>query len=72
MTEPLKPCPFCGEGVTEVRPARVTWDDQTYDKPTSYSVWHWCKRKRGQPPQAIERVGKDETSAIEAWNNRAV
>jgi hypothetical protein len=42
-----------------------------YSEPSSVSVRHWCDNIEGQPSRMIERVGRDEASAIEAWNRRA-
>lgn len=67
----LKPCPFCGAGTFEVRPNGRMWLGMKYSEPASVSVLHWCEATPGQPSRVIERVGRDEASAIEAWNRRA-
>ncbi len=76
MTHPtddsLKPCPFCGAGTTEITPKGRMWTGMKYSEPSSVSVRHWCEAVPGQPSRMIERVGRDEASAIEAWNTRAL
>ncbi|MCP5244821.1 MAG: Lar family restriction alleviation protein [Burkholderiales bacterium] len=67
----LKQCPFCGAGETVVVSNGQTWLGTRYSEPTSVSVRHWCERIEGQPSRMIERIGRDETSAIQAWNMRA-
>lgn len=67
----LEPCPFCGAGTFEIRPNGRMWLGMKYSEPTSVSVLHWCEATPGQPSRVIERVGRDEASAIEAWNRRA-
>lgn len=72
MTDPrLKPCPFCGAGETVIREGGRMWTGQRMSDPISVSVVHWCERVPGQPHRSVERVGRDEPSAIEAWNMRA-
>lgn len=75
MTEPnqaaLLPCPFCGAGETRIEPGTRVWMGTRYGEPASYSVRHWCGKVDGQPSRMIERVGRDEASAIAAWNRRA-
>ena len=72
MTDALKPCPFCGAGLTSIRENGRMWTGQRYSAPTSVSVQHHCEPTEGQPSRMIERVGRDEASAIEAWNRRAL
>jgi len=76
MTHPtddsLKPCPFCGAGTTEITPNGRMWTGMKYSEPSSVSVRHWCEAVPGQPSRMIERVGRDEASAIYAWNTRAL
>lgn len=68
----LKPCPFCGAGTFQIRPNGRMWLGMKYSEPASVSVLHWCEAMPGhQPSRVIERVGRDEASAIEAWNRRA-
>ncbi|NVI06384.1 hypothetical protein FSB64_21960 [Paraburkholderia sp. JPY454] len=43
-----------------------------YSEPSSVSVIHWCPEIEGEPSRRIGRVGRDEESAIAAWNRRAV
>lgn len=68
----LDPCPFCGAGTFEIRPNGQMWTGQKLSDPVSVSVLHWCAPVTGQPARVIERVGKDEDSAIAAWNQRAI
>lgn len=67
----LLPCPFCGAGRTEVRDNGRPWLGTRWGEPVSVSVRHWCDHVDGQPSRMIERVGRDRTSAIDAWNRRA-
>ena len=67
----LLPCPFCGAGETVVQENGRPWLGKKYGEPTSVSVRHWCDHADGQPSRVIERVGRDRTSAINAWNRRA-
>lgn len=71
MTDALKPCPFCGAGKTDIHPNGRMWTGQRLSEPTSVSIRHWCEDVPGQPHRMIERVGRDEASAIAAWNSRA-
>lgn len=70
-TERLKPCPFCGAGNTEIHQNGRTWTGMKFSDPVSVSVRHWCAEVHGQPTRMIERAGRDEESAIAAWNTRA-
>lgn len=70
-TERLKPCPFCGAGNTEIRQNGRIWTGMKFSDPVSVSVRHWCAEVHGQPTRMIERAGRDEESAIAAWNTRA-
>lgn len=67
----LLPCPFCGAGETQIRENGKIWLGMKFSEPSSVSVFHWCEAVPGQPSRPIERVGRDEASAIEAWNRRA-
>lgn len=67
----LDPCPFCGAGQTQIRPNGRVWMGMKFSEPASVSVLHHCEAVPGQPSRAIERVGRDEASAIAAWNQRA-
>jgi hypothetical protein len=71
--EALTPCPFCGAGTTYFKENGKTWTGRGYSEPASISisVQHWCEPVEGQPSRMIERVGRDEASAIAAWNRRA-
>jgi len=68
----LKPCPFCPGGTTEIRENGKVWTGQKYSTPISVSVVHHCEPVEGQPSRPIERIGRDEASAIAAWNRRAI
>lgn len=67
----LKPCPFCGAGETMLHVNKGTWNGQRYGEPVSVEVRHWCEPEEGQPARMVARVGRDEASAIAAWNRRA-
>lgn len=67
----LKPCPWCRGGDTSLFENGKTWTGQRYSEPSSVSVRHHCEPTPGQPSRMIERVGRDEASAIAAWNTRA-
>lgn len=67
----LEPCPFCGAGETSIVENGRVWAGTKWGEPSSVSVRHWCDPIKGQPSRAIERVGRDEASAIAAWNMRA-
>lgn len=71
MTQELSSCPFCGAGETVIHVNHGTWTGRGYGEPVSVEVRHWCKEEPGQPSRAIIRVGRDEGSAIAAWNTRA-
>lgn len=66
----LSPCPFCGAGVNEIHPNGRVWAGQRWGDPSSVSVRHWCAELPGQPQRMLERVGRDEASAVAAWNMR--
>lgn len=67
----LLPCPFCGAGTTEIRPNGRVWTGMSWGEPSSVSVRHWCPAIPGQPSRLLERVGRDDASAIAAWNTRS-
>jgi hypothetical protein len=46
------------------------WNGSAYGEPSSVSIRHWCKLIVGQPSRMIERIGRDEESAVAAWNLR--
>lgn len=71
MSQELKPCPFCGAGKTDIHFNGRMWTGQRLSEPISVSIRHWCEDVPGQPHRMIERVGRDEVSAIAAWNSRA-
>jgi hypothetical protein len=64
----LLPCPFCGAGDTQLREVKH-WTGMS-SVVLSVSVYHWCEPVEGQPGRVIERIGRDEESAIAAWNRR--
>ena len=70
-TDTLSPCPFCGAGTTQIEPNGRVWTGQRWGEPSSVSVRHWCEPVPGQPSRMIERIGREEASAIAAWNMRA-
>ena len=70
MSEELKPCPFCGAGVTVIIENGRVWTGQRWGEPSSVSVRHHCTTIPGQPSRMLERVGRDEASARAAWNMR--
>jgi hypothetical protein len=67
----VKPCPFCGGSNTKIILNGQTWTDSRMSDPVSVSVCHWCEKIPDQPRRMIERIGRDEASAIAAWNMRA-
>lgn len=70
-TPAVLPCPFCGTGETMLHVNKGTWNGQRYGEPVSVEVRHWCEPEDGQPARMVARVGRDEASAIAAWNRRA-
>lgn len=69
-TPSLLPCPFCGGGETQIHVNKGTWNGRGYGEPVSVEVRHWCESELGQPSRMISRAGRDESSAIAAWNRR--
>jgi hypothetical protein len=67
----LLPCPFCGAGTTTIKENGKVWAGTKWGAPNSVSVQHWCEPVEGQPSRMLERVGRDEASAIAAWNLRS-
>jgi hypothetical protein len=66
----LKPCPFCAGGVTSIRPLGRVWTGMKYSEPSSVEINHHCDPVVGQPSRAVQRVGRDVQSAVDAWNTR--
>lgn len=66
----LLPCPFCAGGETHIHVNKGTWNGRGYGAPVSVEVRHWCESEQGQPSRMISRAGRDEASAIAAWNRR--
>lgn len=69
-TPSLLPCPFCGGGETQIHVNKGTWNGRGHGEPVSVEVRHWCESEQGQPSRMISRAGRDEASAIAAWNRR--
>ncbi len=67
----LSSCPFCGAGETVIHVNQGTWTGRGYGEPVSVEVRHWCAEEPGQPSRSIVRAGRDEPSAVAAWNRRA-
>lgn len=67
----LAPCPWCGAGETSIHINKGTWTGSGYGEPVSVEVRHWCEPEAGQPSRMVTRVGRDEASAVAAWNRRA-
>ncbi|MBV7457361.1 Lar family restriction alleviation protein [Acidovorax sp. sif1233] len=70
-TGTLQPCPFCGAGETRIHVNQGTWNGRGHGEPVSVEVRHWCSPDAGQPSRMIARAGRDQESAIAAWNRRA-
>jgi hypothetical protein len=66
----LAPCPFCADGVTSIRPLGRVWTGMKYSEPSSVEINHHCDPVVGQPSRAVQRVGRDVQSAVDAWNTR--
>ena len=65
-------CPFCGGGTFDMRENGRTWLGMRYSEPVSFDLRHWCAPVEGQPsPRMLSFAGRDEASAIAAWNRRA-
>lgn len=71
MSEPIKPCPFCGGEELLFEENGKMWTGSRYSEPVSVSIRHWCPVEEGQPNRMIERIGRDLDSAVAAWNRRA-
>lgn len=71
MSAELKECPFCGGKDTTIIPQGRVWGGKSYGEPTSYLIRHHCEPIEGQPTRSIDRIGRDEPSAIRAWNKRS-
>ena len=68
MTDQLKPCPFCGAGITQFDETKH-WLGTRYQV-IGVTVQHWCDKSTGFTNfLQIKRKTKEE--AIEAWNTRA-
>jgi hypothetical protein len=48
------------------------WAGRGYGEPVSIEIRHLCPPIDGHPSRMITRIGRDEASAIAAWNTRAV
>lgn len=60
----LLPCPFCGEGETEVR--ENLFRNGQHKRVHSYTLLHYC----GTPQLLIKIVRPTETELKVAWNKR--
>lgn len=67
----LLPCPFCGAGKTHIHVNKGVWNGRGYGDPVSVEVRHWCPTTDGQLSRRLVVAGRDEASAIAAWNRRA-
>lgn len=67
----LLPCPFCGAGETHIHVNKGVWNGHSYGDPVSVEVRHWCPTTDGQLSRMLVAAGRDEASAIAAWNRRA-
>ena len=56
MSEALKPCPFCGADIAQLREG-------------SDLMWGYCLECRAEGPPSLKTGGN--SSAIAAWNRRA-
>lgn len=66
----LKCCPFCGAGETHIHINKGVWNGNSYGDPVSVEVRHWCPTTDGQLSRMLVAAGRDEASAIAAWNRR--
>jgi hypothetical protein len=71
MAHEFLACPFCGtvNDIIVKANGRI-WTGQQWGEPTSVSVQHWCPPIKGQPSRMVERIGRDEESAVAMWNMR--
>jgi hypothetical protein len=67
----LMPCPFCGGTEIDHRPTHLR--PRMDGKPSaliSYELRHWCQTP-GLVGGGVNFRGRDEASAVAAWNRRA-
>lgn len=70
--DPLKPCPLCGAGETEVYEHRNPGVSMSGELGNiiSVEVRHWCAKQSGVVNAVISIRGRDHASAFAAWNRR--
>jgi len=74
MTDDLKPCPFCGGGITTIEGGGQTWRGVNgYSDPQFYHLRHFGKLSETDdfPRCFVEFRCRTEAEAIAAWNTRA-
>jgi hypothetical protein len=75
MTDDLKPCPFCGGGITTIEGGGQTWRGVNgYSDPQFYHLRHFGKLSETDdfPRCFVEFRCRTEAEAIAAWNTRAL
>lgn len=65
----LVPCPFCGEGETQIR-ENTHWTGQR-STIISVEILHWCDNPETNHRSLLRVKGKTEQEAITRWNRRA-
>jgi hypothetical protein len=74
MTDDLKPCPFCGGGITTIEGGGQIWRGVNgYSDPQFYHLRHFGKLSETDdfPRCFVEFRCRTEAEAIAAWNARA-
>jgi hypothetical protein len=64
--EPLKPCPFCGAGETQIRPSYM-WTGMR-NQLVCVHIHHWCEKPARMH---LEMTENTEAEVIARWNERA-
>jgi len=69
MSDTFEPCPFCGNGETELK-ENTFWTGMR-SKLISVDLIHWCDID-GPPPlrRVVKITGKTREDAISAWSFR--